>query len=134
MTRVALPIWSGRLSPVFDVAEHLLLVDLDGPREVGRQVRGLSDPEPLARAHVLSGLDVDVLICGAVSRTMEHALASSGVDVVSGICGDVERVLLAYSRRTLEDEPALHLPGSRRGTRTPDDPVGRRVGQPGGAR
>jgi predicted Fe-Mo cluster-binding NifX family protein len=114
MTRIAIPTWEGRTSPVFDVAEHLLIVDVTGSHERGRTGCGLSDTEPRARAQALSARDVSVLICGAVSRAMEDALTAAGIAVVSGICGDVEDVLRAFSSGTLEITPSLHLPGTVR--------------------
>lgn len=111
MTRIALPTWEGRVSPVFDVAEHLLIVDLDGVSQRRRQSRRLGDAEPLVRAHVLASEEVDVLICGAISRPLEHVLAGAGVEVVSGICGRVDDVLRAFSLSLLTSDTALHLPG-----------------------
>jgi predicted Fe-Mo cluster-binding NifX family protein len=131
MTRVAVPTWKGRVSPVFDVAEHLLLVDLDGGRERDRTVHHVSGGEPLQRAQVLTSRDVDVLVCGAISRTMEQVLTAAGVEVVPGIRGEVDAVLRAYAGRTLRRDPALHLPGRRRAIVT-RRAHGRRCG--GGAR
>jgi predicted Fe-Mo cluster-binding NifX family protein len=129
MTRIALPTWEGRVSPVFDVAEHLLIVDLDGASQRGRQSRRLGDAEPLVRAHVLTSEEVDVLICGAISRPLEHVLAGAGIEVVSGICGRIDDVLRAFSLSLLNSDAALHLPGcqpaattmsSRNGASRPD--------------
>jgi predicted Fe-Mo cluster-binding NifX family protein len=112
MTRVALPTWDGRVSPVFDVARHLLVVDLDGARELGRRFRPLPASEPPARVQVLLDLEVDVLVCGAISRGIEDALTAAGVKVMSGVRGDAESVVLAFSVGNLEDDATLHLPGS----------------------
>lgn len=98
---------------MFDVAEHLLLVDVNGTSQSGRRIRRLRATESLPRAQALAANDVDVLICGAISRPMEHALAGAGVEVVSGICGNVECVLRAFSLGLLDDDPTLHLPGRR---------------------
>ncbi len=111
MTRVALPIWDGRVSPVFDVAEHLLLVELDGTQEGSRHLHALPQKESLARARTLSVEAVDVLICGAISSAMERAVASAGIEVLSGICGAVDDVLRAYARGHLGVDATLHLPG-----------------------
>jgi predicted Fe-Mo cluster-binding NifX family protein len=126
MTRVALPTWDGRVSPVFDVARHLLIVDLEEMREQGRQVHALSGSEPQARAQTLSAYDVDVLVCGAISRAMEHVLTAAGIQVVSGIRGDVECVVRAFSLGNLDAEPTLHLPGSQQPAGQRDDASGHR--------
>jgi predicted Fe-Mo cluster-binding NifX family protein len=111
MSRIALPAWEGRVSPVFDVARRVVLVDLDGRRERGREVVLLPGADPGARARGLEGHHVDVLICGAISQPVAQALASSGVTVVSGICGDVDLVLDRFLTGHLDEEPDLHLPG-----------------------
>ncbi len=114
MMRIALPTWEGRISPVFDVAEHLLLVDVDGTSPCGRDLRRLGGVEPLARTQVLTASRADVLICGAISRPLERVLTAAGIAVVSGICGDVDEVVRAFCLSRLDDDPALHLPGCQR--------------------
>jgi predicted Fe-Mo cluster-binding NifX family protein len=111
MARLAVTTWNGRVSPVFDVAEHFLLIDgpVDGPRE--RQVCGLTEPGEQARLQWLMVHDVDVVICGAVSRQLAQRLRAAGVSLFSGVCGEVEAVVSAYHRGTLRDNPALRLPG-----------------------
>jgi len=115
MTRIALPIWEGRVSPVFDVAEHLLFVDFDGTRERWRRLHRVHGPDPASRVQALAAYDVNLLICGAISRTVEHAVTGAGIEVEAGICGDVERVLCAFALGNLSAEAALHLPGSAQG-------------------
>ena len=46
--RIAIPEWQGRVSPVFDVAVSLLLIDVDGKHEVRREQRRLLRTDPLA--------------------------------------------------------------------------------------
>ncbi|MCK4276760.1 MAG: NifB/NifX family molybdenum-iron cluster-binding protein [Phycisphaerae bacterium] len=93
--RLAITTWNGRISPVFDVAKRLLLVELDRGAELGCHEVPIEEAEVAARAsHVLS-LGVDTLICGAISRPLEQILASAGVNVVPRTCGPVEEVLRA---------------------------------------
>jgi hypothetical protein len=44
--RIAIPQWQGRVSPVFDVAANLLLVEVDDTGEVGRQEVALTASDP----------------------------------------------------------------------------------------
>jgi predicted Fe-Mo cluster-binding NifX family protein len=88
-------------------------------------VHALSGSEPQARAQTLSAYDVDVLVCGAISRAMEHVLTAAGIQVVSGIRGDVECVVRAFSLGSLDTEATLHLPGSQQQASQPHD-AGRR--------
>ena len=108
--RVAVPTWSGRVSPVFDVARHLLVADLDGATEVGRHEVAIEDTELGARAKTVAQLGVDVLICGGISAPLEAILVSSGVRVIPHTCGPTEEVLRAFARGQLQDTAFL-MPG-----------------------
>ena len=124
--RVAIPTWFCRVSPVFDVAKHLLLVDLDGEAEAGRQEAAIEETELGARARRVAKLGVDVLICGAISAPLEAMLVSSGVRVIPHTCGPTEEVLRAFALGQLPDEAFL-MPGCCRRRRR--FRAGRRGGQ-----
>ena len=111
--RVAIPIWDERVSPVFDVAQHLLLADVEGPRELGRTEQVLEQTEPASRAGRVADLGVDVLICGAISRPLEAMLISAGVRVIAQSCGAADDVLGAFLAGELTEQTFL-MPGCRR--------------------
>lgn len=108
--KIAIPQWQGRVSPVFDVAANLLIVEVVEGRETGRQAICPLAVDPLARARHVAQLQVDVLICGAVSWPLEMALSSEGVRVISHICGEVEEVLKAFVEGRLSAEE-FSMPG-----------------------
>ncbi len=111
--KVAIPTWSERVSPVFDVARRLMLVDLEGDVEAQSQEIELPETEPVARARRLVELGVEVLICGAISAPLENMLVSSGVRVVAHNCGPTREVLQAFCQGQLTDDRFL-MPGCRR--------------------
>ena len=94
--KVAIPHWRGRVSPVFDVAGQLTVVEVNGGVERGREEIVLGREGPQARAARLSQAGADVLICGAISWPLEMALSAAGIRVVPQTCGDVESVLAAF--------------------------------------
>ena len=108
--KVAVPTWTGRVSPVFDVAKRLLVVMLEGNREVNRVEAVIEETQLIARAKHVTQLGVDVLVCGAISMPLEAMLASAGVRVIPHICGPVEDVLLAFASGRLTDDAFL-MPG-----------------------
>ena len=108
--RVAIPVSDGRISPVFDAARRLVLVDVEDGREVRRTEQGLEEPEPARRARRVAELGVDVLICGAISRPLEAMLLSAGVEVVPQTCGQAEDVLRTFLSGELTEEAFL-MPG-----------------------
>jgi predicted Fe-Mo cluster-binding NifX family protein len=94
--KLAIPHWQGRVSPVFDVAGNLLVVETSpqaGPR---RCETLLTAVDPLERARQVTQLGVDVLICGAISQALESALSSAGVRVIGDICGNLDEVVTAF--------------------------------------
>ncbi|MCC7174096.1 MAG: NifB/NifX family molybdenum-iron cluster-binding protein [Bryobacterales bacterium] len=108
--KVAIPNWQGRVSPVFDSAGRVLLLDVVDGREQGREERPLTRTSLPARAAEFLSLGADVLICGAISAPLEAALASAGVRVVGFVCGPVEEVLAAFLNDGLSGR-AFWMPG-----------------------
>jgi predicted Fe-Mo cluster-binding NifX family protein len=108
--RVAIPISNGRISPVFDAARRLVLVDVENGRELGRTEKVVEEPEMAPRARRVAELGVDVLICGAISRPLEAMLLSAGVEVVPQTCGQAEEVIRAFLSGQLT-EHAFLVPG-----------------------
>ena len=108
--RVAIPISDGRISPVFDAARRLLLVDTENGREVWRTEQIVEEPELGPRARRVAEFGADVLICGAISRPLEAMLLSAGVEVISQTCGPVEDVLKAFISGKLTEQ-AFVMPG-----------------------
>ncbi|MFB3779444.1 MAG: NifB/NifX family molybdenum-iron cluster-binding protein [Bryobacteraceae bacterium] len=108
--KIAIPSWQGRVSPVFDSASSLLLLEIDKGREAGREEKPLTRTDALARAGEVLRLGVDVLICGAISAPLETALLSAGVRVHGFVCGPVEEVISAFLRGGLSG-PAHRMPG-----------------------
>jgi len=111
--RVGVAVWKGRVSPVFDTSRQLLLVAFDDDRETERRLEGLLPSVPHQRARRVFELGVEVLICGAVSRSLALALAALEVRVVSWKSGEVEEVLQAYRGGSLADR-RFSMPGCER--------------------
>ena len=108
--KVGIPTWDGRVSPVFDVAKRLLVVEVERNAELGRSETNLEGTQVAFRARRLTELDVHVLICGAVSWPLEAMLISAGVRVIAQTCGPVEDVLRAFLAGQLAREAFL-MPG-----------------------
>jgi predicted Fe-Mo cluster-binding NifX family protein len=100
------------VSPVFDVARRLLVVDLRTGTEAARFEETLGESSVVGRASHVARLGVGVLICGAISWPLEQALASAGIEVIAHVCGNVEDVLDAYVSGRLTDGAFL-MPGCR---------------------
>jgi len=109
--KVAVPDWQGRVSPVFDVAEHVQVVDLDDEEGRSRVTVNLANMALHDRARRLAELGVDVLVCGAISWPLAAFLTSSGIRVIPLVCGRVEEIVQAFRDGTLLDEERFIMPG-----------------------
>ncbi len=110
--KVAIPIWNGRVSPVFDTAGGLLVVETDVGQAVRQTHETLAAKSPQERLEHLQDLQVNTLICGAVSRFLAELIAAAGIELVPFIAGDAEEVLDAFLRDGLS-EPTFAMPGCR---------------------
>ncbi len=110
MARIGISEWQKRISPVFDTASRLWVVDIVAGerREAGYVL--LPQAELWYRARVISEHGVDVLICGAISGRFHRMLNAAGIEVIAWRSGDVVRILDAYLRGELSMEEYF-MPG-----------------------
>jgi predicted Fe-Mo cluster-binding NifX family protein len=138
--RIAVAIHAGRVSPVLDVAQRLLVVETEGGAAAERHEVPLTGQSLATQVREIQAVAADALICGAVSRPLEAALVAAGVHVVPQVCGAIDDVVGAYLSDNLM-QPAFLMPGccgrrrqragcGRQGERGPH---GRRAGRRHGA-
>ena len=114
--KVALPIWEGHVSSVFDFARKLLLVELENGEDRDRQEIVLVEQSSPERAATLKRLGVGVLICGAISRPLAEMIGASGIRVLPFVTGPTEQIITAYKTGQLS-RPQYVLPGFWPGAR-----------------
>jgi len=115
--KIAIPVWDGKVSPVFDTAARLLILHVEDSKEVSRIETYLDEKEDLARrCFRVQELDVDTLICGAISRHFQRILDAGGITVIPWISGATEEVLTAYLDGDLF-HPRFLMPGCSRHVR-----------------
>ncbi|MBC2716332.1 MAG: hypothetical protein HF978_13565 [Desulfobacteraceae bacterium] len=111
--RVALTAWEDRISPVFDSAKTLLIAEIENREIVNRRYEAFI-PEMSSRlAGMLSGLGLDVLICGAISQIPAGIIETCGIRLIPFIGGNVEEVLVSYANGE-EIVPVFSMPGCGR--------------------
>ena len=108
--KVALTVWQNRISPLFDSASRLLVVDFDNRRIVGRHRVIFDNESAAARASTLSALGVDILICGAISDSFVNSIKTHHIDIISFVSGNIDDVIEAYGSGTLGNEK-FRMPG-----------------------
>ena len=109
--RLAIPVRNDRVSPVFDTAGRMLLVDVaDGIEQARQLVEVAQTAFPTERAKRLADLGVNVLVCGAISRPLAGFLSAAGIVVIPWVSGAPEEILRAYLTDRLSD-PCWRMPG-----------------------
>lgn len=113
--KIAIPYWQARVSPVCDEARHFLIVQFADGGEVRRSELELTLPgtDLVGRASRLLDLEVNTLICGAISQPLETMLRGVGIQVISHVCGDLEEIVHAFQAGGLEQD-RFALPGCLR--------------------
>jgi predicted Fe-Mo cluster-binding NifX family protein len=107
---IAIPIWNHRVSPVFDTAANVVVfADGDGSAAPGTEY-GLAGADFFSRAHRMQELNIDVLICGAISKPLEDEIRRRGIEVIPHICGCVEDVFQAFQTGQLNQQQFM-MPG-----------------------
>ena len=57
----------------------------------------LAGPSPARRVQDLADLDVDTLVCGAISRDVESMVAAHGIRVMAFLAGDLAEIVAAWA-------------------------------------
>ncbi|MBW2650523.1 MAG: NifB/NifX family molybdenum-iron cluster-binding protein [Deltaproteobacteria bacterium] len=112
--KLAMPVWDDCISTVLDFSDCLLVIDSESGVINNRSMVGFAGATMVEKVARLRGLDIQVLLCGAVSRPMERMIMASGIEVIPFLRGRVDDVLNAYFSGCLFG-PGFMLPGCRRG-------------------
>lgn len=110
---VAVTVWGNRISPVFDSAQTLLVVDIREAEVVDRKIRLFQATLFNRFLKLLEDLEVRVLICGALSRDSVRQLVANDIEVISFIAGETERILELYIQE--KDLAQFAMPGCQYG-------------------
>jgi len=114
--KIAIPVWKGYVSNVFDFAGTLLLVEIENGEVASRSEIPLGSFSLLQRAEKLKSLEVDVVVCGAISQALANMVAASGIQLLPYVTGGVDEILQAYLKGQLV-QPRFAMPGCWPGAR-----------------
>lgn len=108
--KIALATWRNQISPVFDATRMVLVAEIENGKVIGKSYKTLGPELPYTQAARLSGLEVSVLICGAISIEFASAIEMYGIQIIPFITGEVNQVLDAYQKGMLL-MPSFQMPG-----------------------
>jgi len=107
--RLALPKFGQRISPRFDCAARLLIVEVQGGAIQSRREESMEDLHRRYRIGLLLKRKVDVLLCGGIRRCDYFSFVNAGIDVYTGLMGEAEDILEAFLKGRI---PGINSGGS----------------------
>ena len=115
---VAITVWGNRISPVFDSAQTLLVVEIRDDQVVDRKIQLFQATMFNRCLRLLEELNVKVLICGALCEGPARLIESHHIEVIPFITGEAEKVLQCFVQGDDLQDFAMPGCGSGRCCRT----------------
>ena len=109
--KIALSTWKNRISPVFDAARQVVVLDIEDGQVRDRRTEALPEA-PTMKVAKLQQLEVDALVCGAISHPLAETVAAHNIRVYPFVAGDADEVLEACLSDALR-KPCFAMPGCR---------------------
>ena len=111
--KIAITVWGNRISPVFDAATSLLVVEVENDSVVDRDIRHCQPTRNDGFIALLKDNGVELFICGAICEPVVKRIEASGIEVVPFLAGEVEPLIESYLGK--EDFTEFAMPGCRHG-------------------
>lgn len=101
--KVAIPINNDRVAPRLPLAKEVIIVELQGKREMRRDKVNISLLHLMEIPDFLASQGVTKVIAGGVNWHLQEMLRVYNIDVIWGIMGDVDEVLAFFLKKGLQD-------------------------------
>jgi predicted Fe-Mo cluster-binding NifX family protein len=99
--KVAIVVQNGSVSPRFDRAPQLLVIETNGADTACVDTFDITIWPAHGRATRLAWLGMDMVVCGGVSSFDEAGFDDSEVQLIKGVSGPANLVIEAVHRRTI---------------------------------
>ncbi len=106
--RIAIPYEDGQVFQHFGHTSQMKIYDTENGQIAQEQVADTTGSGYGALAGFLSGLKVDVLICGGIGAGVQKALAQAGIKRYSGVTGSADEAVKALLAGTLNYNADVH--------------------------
>ena len=108
--KTAFTVWNDRIAPLFDVAGKIHVVESEAGNITAQTSVCLDDPLPALKVRRLADLGVQMVVCGAISRSARNMLSAYGIELVAYINGNLDTVIDAWQHHQLRTD-VLRMPG-----------------------
>ncbi len=93
--KVAIAILKDRISPVFDVSRNVLIIDIENETWTKEEVSSFENDNSMNKITKLLSLNIEVLVCGAISNALNDMVCLSGIRTIPFTCGQIGEVINA---------------------------------------
>jgi uncharacterized metal-binding protein/predicted Fe-Mo cluster-binding NifX family protein len=97
----AIPIFSGRVAPRFNIAEAVLFVVLNGYKVVSKVMAPLHGGTWVDLLRLLKDHNADMLVCGGINRETRELVESRGLRIIDNVCCTADEAIIALERGEL---------------------------------
>ena len=126
--RIAVPYEDGQVFQHFGHTRQMKIYDTEHEKIVAEQLADTTGSGHGALAGFLSGLKVDVLICGGIGAGAQEALAQAGIELYGGVTGAADEAVRAFLAGRLDYQADVqcshHDHGHHGGGHCGEDPHG----------
>ena len=100
--KIAVPYENGQVFQHFGHTQQMKIYDAENGKIVQEQIANTTDSGRGALVGFLSGLGVDVLICGGIGGGAWDALVQAGIKLCGGVTGGADEAVNTFLSGTLE--------------------------------
>lgn len=113
MTKAALTIWENRISPVYDSASSILIIDFEDQQIVNKTIEPFNAEQTLQLVRGLVERNISYFICGAIAQFPAELFLSRGIRLIPFVTGNLDDILtnLVCGNPIV---PQFLMPGCRR--------------------
>ncbi len=111
MAKAAFATWRDRIAPVFDASQWIQLVETKAGAIISQMKVNLAEDIPNLKASRLAELEVDTLVCGAISKPLQAIISAYGIEVISFVAGNLQEVIQAWLCDRITTTTTFTMPG-----------------------
>lgn len=106
--KIAVTYENGEVFQHFGHTSEFKVYEVDGKAVVSSEIVGTNGSGHGALAGLLSGMDIDVLICGGIGAGAQNALTAAGIKLYGGASGSADEAVKSFLDGTLSYDPNVH--------------------------
>ncbi|MCK5348524.1 MAG: dinitrogenase iron-molybdenum cofactor biosynthesis domain-containing protein [Desulfobacula sp.] len=108
--KLAITIWGNRISPVFDAAGTLLVVQIKNRVIVKKSYTSFDPKKPADLIKTLEKMEIPVLICGAISTKPADLIVENNIKLISFVTGNALKLIDNFARKQTIEKTFM-MPG-----------------------